>query len=336
MFGTATTQGIPTSTNVDHLGVTVPDLQQAVMFFTEVLGAEALFTFEEGPGTQNPANLNAAFGVPSDSKLKIAMLRLGLTLNLELMQYDTSDQRQVTPRNSDFDAPHIAFFVSDMEQAADYLTEHGCKLFSGPLVSKRGPKAGQSIRYFQTPWGMFLEILSRPKHMPYESETDSRLSGPVTLNSGQTRSKQETGLDRKRGQQMLTMSRTLIALPFLINGLGLLPQDSTAEALKQAGFSAESTPFLIGTGRGVQLAGGLAVVSGKFPRTASCALMTFLIGATIIGHPFWKAADLKARTLQKASMFVNLGLLGGLLHLAFTGSERNVDQSKQGRLEEGS
>ncbi len=169
MFGTATTQGIPTSTNVDHLGVTVPDLQQAVMFFTEVLGAEALFTCEEGPGTQNPANLNAAFGVPSDSKLKIAMLRLGLTLNLELMQYDTSDQRQVTPRNSDFDAPHIAFFVSDMEQAADYLTEHGCKLFSGPLVSKRGPKAGQSIRYFKRPGVCFWKSYRDPSICPMKA-----------------------------------------------------------------------------------------------------------------------------------------------------------------------
>lgn len=214
MFGTATRKGIPTSTNVDHLGVTVPDLQQAVSFFTEVLGAEAPFACEEGPGTSNPANLNEAFGVPADGKLKIAMLRLGPTLNLELMQYDASDQRQVMPKNSDFDAPHIAFFVSDMGRAADYLTAHGCKLFRGPLVSKQGPKAGQCIRYFQTPWGMFLEILSRPEHMPYEHQTNYRLFGPITSNSGQRTPKQETGLDRKRGQQMLTTGRTPIALPF--------------------------------------------------------------------------------------------------------------------------
>lgn len=44
------------------------------------------------------------------------MLRLGPTLNLEMMQHETSDQRQVRPRNRDFDAPRIAFFVSDMEK----------------------------------------------------------------------------------------------------------------------------------------------------------------------------------------------------------------------------
>ena len=145
MFGTENARGIPSATNVDHLGITVPDLQQAISFFTGVLGAEFLFSFQEGPGTSNPANLNQAFGVPPDSKLQIAMLRLGPTLNIELMEYNTPDQRKVMPRNSDFGAPHIAFFVSDMDAAADYLVEHGCKLFSGPLVSERGPKTGQAI-----------------------------------------------------------------------------------------------------------------------------------------------------------------------------------------------
>jgi catechol 2,3-dioxygenase-like lactoylglutathione lyase family enzyme len=151
MLGTNDGSGIPTATNVDHLGVTVPDLQQAIGFFTKVLGAEFLFSFQEGPGTSNPADLNKAFGVPADSKLQIAMLRLGSTLNIELMEYETPDQRTVMPRNSDFDAPHIAFFVSDMDAAADYLVAHGCKLFSGPLVSEGGPKAGRRFATFKRP-----------------------------------------------------------------------------------------------------------------------------------------------------------------------------------------
>ena len=38
MFGTDHAKGIPTATNVDQVGITVPDLQQAVTFFTDVLG----------------------------------------------------------------------------------------------------------------------------------------------------------------------------------------------------------------------------------------------------------------------------------------------------------
>ena len=316
MLGTNDESGIPTATNVDHLGVTVPDLQQAIGFFTKVLGAEFLFSFQEGPGTTNPADLNKAFGVPADSKLQIATLRLGPTLNIELMEYETPDQRKVMPRNSDFDAPHIAFFVSDMDAAAGYLVEHGCKLFSGPLVSEGGPKAGQAIRYFQAPWGMFLEILSRPEHMPYERHTTSRLFGPVRVSGGQRTSKQKTIVSARRVRQMVNISRTLIAFSFFMSGLGVLPQNLTAAALVQAGFTEESVPFLVQAGRAVQLAGGLALASGKFPKGASAVLTAFLIGATIIGHPFWKAPDQKSKTQDKAATFVNLGLLGALLYLA--------------------
>ena len=316
MFGTNGAIGIPTATNVDHLGVTVPDLQQAIVFFTDVLGAEFLFSFKEGPGTSNPANLNEAFGVPKDSKLQIAMLRLGPTLNLELMEYKTSDQRELMPRNSDFDAPHIAFFVSDMDAAAEYLTRHGCKLFSGPLVSENGPKQGQAIRYFQAPWGMFLEILSRPERMPYDEHTNSRLFGPVTINGGYGAPKQVAGMSAARERQMVNVSRSLIALPFLMNALGVVPQNLTAAALVRAGFSEESVPFLVQAGRALQLTAGLALASGKFPKSAAAVLTTFLIGATIIGHPFWKAPDQKSKTQDKAATCVNVGLLGALLYVA--------------------
>ena len=316
MFGTNAASGIPTATNVDHLGVTVPDLRQAIVFFTDVLGAEFLFSFKEGPGTSNPANLNKAFGVPKDSKLQIAMLRLGPTLNLELMEYETSDQRRLMPKNSDYDAPHIAFFVIDMAAAAAYLIEHGCKLFSGPLVSERGPKQGQAIRYFQAPWGMFLEILSRPEHMPYEEHTASRLFGPVTISSGRGAQKQAAGMSAARKRQMVNVSRTLIALPFLMNAIGVVPQNLTAAALVRAGFSEESVPFLVQAGRALQLTAGLTLASGKFPKSSAAVLTTSLIGATIIGHPFWKAPDQKSSTQDKAATFVNVGLLGALLYVA--------------------
>ena len=180
--------------------------------------------------------------------MQIAMLRLGPTLNLELMEYETSDQRERMPKNSDCDAPHIAFFVSDMEAAAEYLTRHGCKLFSGPLMSKNGPKQGQAIRYLQAPWGMFLEILSRPEHMPYEEHTNSRLFGPVTVISGQGAPKRAAGMSAGRKRQMENVNRSLIALPFLMNALGVVPQDLTAAALVRAGFSEESVPFLVQAG----------------------------------------------------------------------------------------
>ena len=173
-------RGIPTARNVDHFGVTVPDLDAAVSFFVDVLGADLLFGFNEGPGTDNPANLQKSFEAAPGSTLKVAMLRLGPTLNLELMEYQSAGRRTEMPKNDDMDTPHVAFFVEDMELAADYLRQHGCRLLEGPFTSDKGPKAGQSIHYFFTPWGMAMEILCRSASMPYEAQTMHRLFGPVS------------------------------------------------------------------------------------------------------------------------------------------------------------
>jgi hypothetical protein len=172
-------KGIQTTTNVDHLGKIVPGLQQAATFFADVLGADYLFSSNEGPGTENPANLNKTFDVHPESKLTKAMLRLGPTLNLELMEYDSPDQKWKMPKKSDNGAPHLAFFVHVMQAAPDDLTAKGRHLFDGPFLSEKGPEQGQSIRCFARPWDMFLEILSRLPSMPYERTTSSCLLGPV-------------------------------------------------------------------------------------------------------------------------------------------------------------
>ena len=173
-------RGIPGAHNVDHVGVSVPDLDQAISFFRDVLGADFLFGFEEGPGTENPADLEKTLDVDPDSKLRIAMLRFGPSLNLELMEYQAPGQNLSIPRASDVDVAHIAIWVEDMEAAAEYLAEHGCSLLDGPFRSDNGPKVGQQIRYFRSPWGMAMEILHRPFHMPYEEQTGSRLFEPIS------------------------------------------------------------------------------------------------------------------------------------------------------------
>ena len=120
---------------------------------------------------------------------------------------------------------------------------------------------------------------------------------------------------------MVNVSRSLIALPFLMNALGVVPQNLTAAALVRAGFSEGSVPFLVQAGRALQFTAGLAFASGKFQKSAAALLTTFLIGATIIGHPFWKASDQKSSTQEKAATSVNLGLLGALLYVASANRE---------------
>ncbi len=162
-------KGIVSARHVDHVGITVPDLDAAIQFFENALGAELLWNL--GPFDETPT------GVTINS-IHIAMLRLGPNINVELMAFDADEQRRTMPSNIDYGATHIAFFVDDIEAAAKSLKEHGAELLKGPIDAAGDVKKGERIWCFKTPWGAFMEILWRPDHLGYEEKTKSRLFQP--------------------------------------------------------------------------------------------------------------------------------------------------------------
>ena len=170
---------IPSATDVDHIGITVPDLEQATRFFEDVIGAQRVYTFAAGPGTASPKSLADRFGVPASAHLEGAFFRLGPNINLELLQYTAPDQRQGVPLISDNYTPHIAFFVDNLDVAANYLGDHGCRPLSGPVTAEDGPNKGQINRYVQTPIGLTIELIKRPAQQPYQDTTPARLYGPA-------------------------------------------------------------------------------------------------------------------------------------------------------------
>ena len=160
-------ESIATARYVDHLGVVVPDLEKAVQFFEQALGAQHLWTV--GPFFKTPT------GVPIHS-VRLAMLRLGPNLNLELQQIDADQQRKTLPSNIDWGAAHVGFFAKDLNAAADSLRDHGATMLKGPIATDGDPKKGEKIWYFKTPWGALFELLWRPNHLPYENATPFRLA----------------------------------------------------------------------------------------------------------------------------------------------------------------
>ncbi len=163
------TRGIVSALSVDHCGFTVPDLNQAVSFFTDVLGGEVLWT--HGPSSESPTSEPV-------SSINLAMLRLGPNINVELLEIKAQDQSKREPVIADYGTPHLAIYVEDLEAADAYMTTHGVTLFHGP---NDGAQKGEHFRYFVTPWGMFMELITRTKHPPYEAHTRARLYGPAAF-----------------------------------------------------------------------------------------------------------------------------------------------------------
>lgn len=170
---------LPGARAVHHIAYTVPDLEQAVGFFVDVLGAELAYRL--GP-VEDPEGdwMTRKLGVHPRASAHIAMLRLGPVTNLELFEYTAPDQDRGRPRNSDWGGHHFALYVDDVDKAVEYLRDvPGVTILGEPETITEGPIAGDRWVYFTTPWGLHMELINMPEGMPYEETTDTRLYHPV-------------------------------------------------------------------------------------------------------------------------------------------------------------
>jgi catechol 2,3-dioxygenase-like lactoylglutathione lyase family enzyme len=176
--GLASADGIPGMRGHDHTGITVPDMAQAVDFFTNVVGCQKAMSFgpfsdDKGTFMQDALNVN-----PRAVIEEIVQIRCGYGSNIELFHYTSPDQKDATPKNSDIGGYHIALYVDDVKAAKDYLDSKGIKTLMGPIPVDQGPAAGQTILYFIAPWGLQLEAISYPKGMAYEKDSKVILWSP--------------------------------------------------------------------------------------------------------------------------------------------------------------
>jgi catechol 2,3-dioxygenase-like lactoylglutathione lyase family enzyme len=178
MSGDAPKPGMPGLRGTDHIGFTVPNLQEAVDFFVNVIGCEKFFNL--GPFQSDGDWMETHLGVhPRAVMKKITFLRCGNGSNFELFEYESPDQNRTQPKNSDVGGHHLAFYVDDFDTALNHLKAHGVRIMGEPTVRTAGPNAGQTWVYFLTPWGMQCELVSFPNGKGYEKDTDRRLWHPA-------------------------------------------------------------------------------------------------------------------------------------------------------------
>ena len=151
----------------DHIGLTVPDLEQAVTFFRELLGASELY--RAGPFQADDDWMQKHLGVHPRAVIRqLAVVRLGTGPDLELFEYGAPDQKRNAPANSDIGAAHLAFYVDDMGAAVRELRARGLTILGEPMTMQEGPSSGLTWLYFLSPWGLQLELVSAPGGLAYE------------------------------------------------------------------------------------------------------------------------------------------------------------------------
>jgi catechol 2,3-dioxygenase-like lactoylglutathione lyase family enzyme len=159
---------VPGLTRVDHIGFTVPDLEQARAFLIDVLGCEYMYSL--GPFVNADDWMSEHLNVhPRAVMRQLHFFRCGGQAIFEVFQYEAPDQRQILPRNSDYGGHHVALYVDDLDAAVDYLRARGVQLLGEPTVSK-GPSEGQRWVYFLAPWGMQFELVSYPDGKAFDRQ----------------------------------------------------------------------------------------------------------------------------------------------------------------------
>jgi catechol 2,3-dioxygenase-like lactoylglutathione lyase family enzyme len=151
---------LPGMTGLDHIGFTVPDLEQARAFLVDVLGCEYLYSL--GPFVRDDDWMDEHLNVhPRAVMRRNSFFRCGSQAIFEVFDYEAPDQNPVPPRNSDVGGHHVALYVEDLDAAVAYLHSQGVTVLGEPTASA-GAHAGQRWVYFLAPWGMQFELVSYP------------------------------------------------------------------------------------------------------------------------------------------------------------------------------
>lgn len=152
---------LPGLRRLDHIGFTVPDLDEASRFLVDVLGCEYLYSLGPFGSDDSDWMLEHLNVHPRTQMRENRFFRCGDQAVFEVFHYEAPDQRTTVPKNSDVGGHHVALYVDDLDAAVGYLRERGVHVLAGPTAS-RGAAAGNRWIYFLSPWGMQFELVSYP------------------------------------------------------------------------------------------------------------------------------------------------------------------------------
>ena len=147
-----------TVSRIDHVGITVSDLDRALGFYRDVLGLRVI-----ADATVTEPEVAELLGLDS-VQLRIADLDSGDGRIVELIQYVQPKGRRIAYESSDSATAHIAFTVDDLAAVRDRLTSAGATMVSRQPITINEPGGafdGAICFYVRDPDGIILELVQR-------------------------------------------------------------------------------------------------------------------------------------------------------------------------------
>lgn len=167
---------------IDHVGITVPDIEEASRFLEAALGAVTLYDVQTpalppmaGPEAERELGL-----APAAKVVHMRLVRLGDGPSLELFEFSGADQR-ASAVVSDYGLQHVAVYVDDIAAAIEQFARAGGQLLSSPHPLM-GVEAGEGNAwvYGKAPWGGLFELITYPAGVKGLAPPRTRWTPPPT------------------------------------------------------------------------------------------------------------------------------------------------------------
>lgn len=141
---------------LDHVGVNVPDLREAVAFFVTAFGARVVFELPAFNDVEGGALTR--LGVDRHAVLALAMIEIG-DARLELLEWSNVDGG-TWPAAAMLGSAHVAVEVDDLDAALDRLRGlAGVTVIGEPVTFEQGPTPGLANAFAVAPWGLLVELV---------------------------------------------------------------------------------------------------------------------------------------------------------------------------------
>lgn len=167
---------------INHLGVTVPDLDAATRLLVDGLGAKIAYdglTLDDDP--REGAEVERQLGLPPGARiLRQRMFVIGEGPGLEVFEIDAP--HAPAAGLADYGLNHVSFFTDDIDGLLDRLVAAGGQALSEVHGNSRHEDSpGNGSVYVKAPWGMLIELQTIPNGHYYGPDSQAEVWLPRTV-----------------------------------------------------------------------------------------------------------------------------------------------------------
>lgn len=147
----------PGTRGLDHVGLNVPDLDEAIDFFASQFNARVKFRL--GPVSDPDGGSMERLGADRMAQFELAMLEIGAG-RLELLRWWVRPDHEAPFSGSDVGSSHVAIAVSDVSVALARLRDtEGVRVIGEPVTFTSGATPGLTNAFVTSPWGSLIELV---------------------------------------------------------------------------------------------------------------------------------------------------------------------------------